>query len=101
MNDQEALNEALNELYQRRANGQEVFAHAELTCNVTMHVWNGRHPVETNTLSHVAKEGTRVLITMFSRFGDVGIRDNDVDNIRHGYTARVTPEMLRNIVLVK
>lgn len=42
---------------------------------------------------HTASAGTRVIVTMISRFGDVGIRDGDLTP-QHGYTARVTPDKL-------
>lgn len=45
--------------------------------------------------------GTRVLCTMVSRFGDVGIRARQIHRIENGYDARVMPEKLRNIVEVK
>lgn len=40
------------------------------------------------------KGGTRVIVTMVSRFGDVGIRSTKLDEKRHGYTARVDPGAL-------
>lgn len=45
---------------------------------------------------HVAKAGTRVLVTMVSRFGDVGIRDERLVPPSDGYFARVQPEALMN-----
>jgi hypothetical protein len=44
----------------------------------------------------VAKAGTRVLVTMVSRFGDVGIRDERLVPASDGYLARVQPEALMN-----
>ena len=41
-----------------------------------MKVWNGIHPVEENTTTHICKAGTRVRVWMVSRFGDAGITDN-------------------------
>jgi hypothetical protein len=52
----------------------------------TMEVWNGNHPPEKNTISHVCKAGTRVRIWMVSRFGDCGITDNLKNP--HGYDCR-------------
>jgi len=40
--------------------------------------------------------GTRVLVTVYSRFGDVGIRARNLDKVGHGYDARVDPETLIN-----
>jgi len=45
---------------------------------------------------HVAKSGTRVLVTMVSRFGDVGIRDERLMPPSDGYSARVQPEALKD-----
>ena len=42
----------------------------------TMKVWNGQHPVDENTTSHIYRAGSRVRIWMVSRFGDAGITDN-------------------------
>lgn len=68
---------------------------ATLKKDVTMHVWNGHHPVEDNTSTHTCKAGTTVKVWMVSRFGDVGITDN-FENPR-GYDARVEPEILENL----
>jgi hypothetical protein len=43
---------------------------------------------------HTAKKGTRVLVTMVSRFGDVGIRDDHLEPPSNGYYTRVMPEDL-------
>mgnify|MGYP006266943299 CR=1 FL=1 len=42
----------------------------------------------------VARAGTRVLVTMVSRFGDVGIRDDRLVPASNGYYGRVAPEDL-------
>lgn len=73
---------AIEEMWRRKRDGREVFAHAELTEDVVMRVWNGRHPVRENTAQHTALAGTKVLVTMLSRFGDCGVRDRDIDKIR-------------------
>jgi hypothetical protein len=76
--------------------GGGIMMHATLKRDVTMDVWNGTHPVEKNTKMHVATAGTRVLVTMASRFGDVGIRDENIDSLTHGYYARVDPSDLED-----
>jgi hypothetical protein len=40
--------------------------------------------------------GTTVLVTMYSRFGDVGIRDDRLVPPSNGYYARVLPEDLKD-----
>lgn len=87
----------LTEAYQRKEDGRECFAHAVTTREVEATQWNGHFAPEE---SYVIPAGTRVLITMASRFGDVGIRGRNIDRIEHGYHARVEPESLRNVVFV-
>lgn len=69
------------------------FLLADLVEDTEMHVWNGKHPTEENTAVHTAKAGTTVLVSVFSRFGDVAIRDRDL-NPGYGYDARVMPDRL-------
>ena len=81
--------------------GYPVFFQAELMRSVEMHCWNRKHPAEGNTKTHTAHAGSKVIVTAYSRFGDVGIRDRDIDNPRHGYDARVDPEILDNWALME
>jgi len=62
--------------------------YAKTTKDITMSVWNGNHhpSVEANCKEHICKAGTKVLVWMVSRFGDVGVTDNLVD--AKGYHAR-------------
>jgi len=62
--------------------------YAKTTKDVEMSVWNGKHEpsVEANCKSHICKSGTRVLVWMVSRMGDVGVTDN-LKNPK-GYDAR-------------
>jgi hypothetical protein len=53
--------------------------YAKTTRDLEMNVWNGTHPVDKNTSKHICKKGTRVLVWMVSRFGDVGVTDNLYD----------------------
>lgn len=50
--------------------------YAKTNKDLTMNVWNGQHPVESNCKEHICKAGTRVRVWMVSRFGDVGVTDN-------------------------
>lgn len=75
---------------------EDVFMWAELTEPVEVHEWNGNHPVEENTTKRTVEAGTRVLVTVYSRFGDVGIRARNLEKVCHGYDARVDPEILDN-----
>ena len=66
--------------------------YAHLTKDATMNVWNGKHPVEENCTSHICKSGSKVIVWMVSRFGDVGVTDNFIDP--HGYDNRgLDPEI--------
>ena len=72
--------------------------YATTTKDVTMYVWNGQHypTVSANMTEHTCKAGTKVLVWMVSRMGDVGITDNLID--ARGYDARVdVDEYLTNI----
>lgn len=42
----------------------------------------------------VIKAGTRVIVTAYSRFGDMGIRNTNIKELRHGYDVRVDPDDL-------
>lgn len=75
---------------------RSIFMWAELTEPVEMHEWNGWHPVKENTTNRTVETGTMVLVTVYSRFGDVGIRARNLDKVGHGYDARVDPEILIN-----
>lgn len=68
--------------------------YATLVVNATMRIWNGKHPVESNTVERTAPPGTPVLVTMVSRFGDVGIRDDKLTPPTDGYYCRVQPDEL-------
>jgi len=86
--------EALEILWSAKNNHRDAFLWAKLTEDVGMREWNGHHPVEENEDAYVAKAGSTVLITMVSRFGDVGIRARNLNPPSHGYHARVLPEKL-------
>lgn len=87
------------EALDRKDEGREIFANAELTQDVEMRAWNGTHPSEApkNNRSYTMKAGETVLITMASRFGDVGVRGTSVDQEIHGYHARIDPRWLTNV----
>ena len=87
---------AIEELWTRKHEGREVFAQAELLVDCTMRIWNGTHPVEENSREHVVKTGSKILVTVISRFGHVGVRHDRLDVEEHGYYGCVAPEQLRN-----
>lgn len=62
---------------------------------VTLHKWNGQHPVDKNTTDTVLPVGTRVKIVMVSRMGDVGITDDL--RAEHGYHLRVNIDKLEEL----
>jgi hypothetical protein len=64
------------------------FVYATLTQDVKMHY------SDDDKKYRLAKAGARVLVTMVSRFGDVGIRDDRFVPASNGYYARVSPETL-------
>lgn len=69
----------------------KLFCYATTTKPLKMSRWNGEHPVEENSTEHEAPAGTTVLVTMASRFGDVGIRDHDLVPASEGYCCRCDP----------
>lgn len=90
----------LTEAYQRKEDGREMFAHAVTTVDVEAVSYGDVRQSHTQADHHTIPAGTRVLITVVSRFGDVGIRGRDVDRIEHGYHTRVMPGVLRDDVFV-
>lgn len=72
------------------------WVYANLVEDTQMREWNGKHPVDQNTTEHIAPAGAPVLVTMASRFGDVGIRDRNLVPPSDGYTARLDPSKLTN-----
>ena len=89
--------QAWKEMVERKLDGRDMFATAELLVNVQMSKWNGIHPVETNSTDYTVKAGTKVLITVYSRLGHAGIRDDNLDKPVHGYYGCAYPEQLKNI----
>ena len=87
-------------IWRRWDSGQklDVFAHATLVHETLFREWNGQHPVDENTTVRTYPAGTRVLVTMASRFGDFGVRANDIERIEHGYSCRLDPGQLRDFV---
>ena len=75
--------EAIEVFESRKLDGFEVWSHATLVDDLEF-------PDHHTEGVRVVPAGTRVLITMFSRFGDVGIRDRDLKNYEsHYYLLRV------------
>jgi len=76
--------------------------YAKTTKDLEMRVWNGSHnpSMEANTTYHTCKAGTKVLIWMVSRMGDVGITDNLKDAL--GYSVRVeADEYLTDLEMIE
>lgn len=76
------------------ANGRRVMKTAEDVVDVFLYA-TLRSGVEMRD-GRVVPEGTAVLVTMVSRFGDVGIRADRLMPPSHGYDARVIPQWLTN-----
>ena len=86
--------EALEHLYSQKgpsfwkSGRKEVFLWADLVEEVVIEE-NGK------TISRIPA-GKTVLVTVASRFGDVGIRSYQIRKEAYGYEARVMPEALTN-----
>jgi len=85
------------EMWDRKNSGREMFAHGTLLVACHASRWNGNHPVDENSRKYIIPAGTKVLITVISRFGHVGIRDYSIDREEHGYVACVFPEALKDL----
>jgi len=81
------------EMRKRKAEDRPVFAHATLKQSQTFKQWNG-YGTEPEYTEYSLPMGACVIITMLSRFGDVGIRGTKIDILIHGYDARVLPNTL-------
>jgi hypothetical protein len=89
--------DVFREMWRRKAAREDHFAHARLTRDVAVLL---NHSVAGDMRTRTIPAGTRVLCTIVSRFGDIGIRDTQIDRIAHGYDARVFPAALSEVVLV-
>ena len=72
---------------------EPVFLWADLVEDTEMRIWFDHGVPEEHRM---AKAGQTILVTVVSRFGDVGIRDDRLNPPSHGYHARVTPDKLTN-----
>lgn len=92
--------QALNELWANKdwkksmAGRQERFFYATTTKPVDILAIESLKQNCTPRVERTIPVGTTVLVTMLSRFGDVGIRDDRLVPPSHGYHARVNPEEL-------
>lgn len=86
--------DAWEEAWQRKAEGREVFAQAELVEDHTFRRWNGHESIPEYT-EYVVKAGGTIIVTTVSRFGHACIRGTDVDNEVHGYDSTIDPSGLR------
>src|SRR6185436_14096842 len=85
---------AWKEVWERKADGREVFAQAELCVDKVFSHWNGHGEPDT---AYARRPGDVVLITTVSRFGHACIRGIDVQDETHGYDATAQPHELRNL----
>ncbi len=87
------------EMWDRKAAYREVFATAILNRDTEAVEYVQRGPDRANTKmrTYTLKAGTKVIITMLSRFGDVGIRNYAIHDRTHGYIARVNPDALDDV----
>lgn len=92
----EADKKAWEEMWERQADGREMFAQAELTEDHEFQKWNG-HGAKPEFTKYTKKAGDTVIITCVSRFGHACIRGTDVDKPVHGYDAGIEPEKLKNL----
>lgn len=67
----------------------DVFVYASLVAETTF-----SKDVNGKDVHYTKPAGTRVLVTMVSRFGDVGIRDHHLVPPSNGYNSRVQPAQL-------
>jgi hypothetical protein len=72
----------------------EKFIYATLLVDATMHFSDEITVPRGREIERVAPKGSTVLVTMVSRFGDVGIRDDRLVPPSNGYYCRVMPEQL-------
>lgn len=91
---------AWKEMWNRKADGREMFAQAELTEDHEFRRWNGhdhKHKKLPEFSSYHKKAGEVVLITCVSRFGHACIRGTNVDSETHGYDGGIDPSKLKNL----
>lgn len=86
----------LKEMWRRKSERLDVWAHGELTETVEMIEYTDRES-GYQARPYQVQAGTTVLITMLSRFGDVGIRAHDISKKLHGYHGRVDPAVVTNV----
>lgn len=82
----------LMEMWDRKQAHKEVFATAVLNKDAFAIEYTYKLDREMTSKERTIKAGTKVIITMISRFGDVGIRDYDIKASKHGYISRVSPD---------
>ena len=76
--------------------GCDAFVYATLLKDVTMHVSTTEETHRNIDKTRIAKADTRVLVTMVSRLGHVGVRDDHLVPASNGYYAGVMPEDLKD-----
>ncbi len=90
----------LDEMWKRKSERKEVFAIGILNKEaMAIEYPMDRFDKEKGIVRHIPV-GTQVMITMISRFGDVGIRDYDIGVYQHGYNSRVDPSTIDNVEFI-
>lgn len=77
----------IRELYDLKAEYKPTHAYVTTTRPLPMRRWNGRHPVDENTVVDTIPAGATLKIVMASRLGDCGLTDDL--NASHGYGLRL------------
>ncbi len=101
MTEEEALeilwdNKDVTKLLSRPKGWEEHFLYATLKSKATMRIIGDERRPGNKEKRYSVPKGTTVLVTMVSRFGDVGIRDRDLEPPSHGYWCRVVPSKLKD-----
>ena len=78
--------------FKANPNFGKVWVYADLLVDIEIETWERLRRIER----HIAKAGTTVLITMISRFGDIGIRDKNITPPSDGYSCRIAIDQLTN-----
>lgn len=91
--------EMLQRMYERKRSMMEVFATGTLLVNAIA-IEYPKGCLADKGVERIIPTGSKILITMISRFGDVGIRDYDIDIAKHGYVARVDPCRIADVEFI-
>jgi hypothetical protein len=93
MND--ADKQVLTQMWNRKHLMQEMFCHATLVNDTEFEEYFNGAPFPAK---RTYPAGTKVLVTMISRFGHVCVRARNPECIQHGYDHGMAPEDLKDYV---